>query len=384
LIKGKFSGLDEAESRAQGYDLNFAYDSYAVIIIKINDFSSISSRESVQKDYELSTFIIKNVFEELSQDAFDSYDTEDDDMIAYIINFKMDELGSYSEYSNTLEDILVETYDNVKEKMGIDFTSIVSNSHETLLGISDAYRECLDALAYTKILGNTKIIFYQETLQSKAIYNYSIEKEQKIINFIKAADIENARNFINDIIAGHRQNKHLSPASVQFLYYDILGTIMKTLTKSKEQELVEKLQPLKSLLKCNQFEKMDLILNEFLSSVCEAKKEDKDISCMVLLDEVREFINENLFNPDLNVAMVGDAFNITPAYLSKMFKNETGESILQIINRLRIEKSKELLKDTALSLNEISEKIGYLYPNTFIRIFKKFEGFTPGQFRKTS
>ena len=70
------------------------------------------------------------------------------------------------------------------------------------------------------------------------------------------------------------------------------------------------------------------------------------------------------------------------SYLSKVFKKSFGVGVLEYINKLRIEKSKQMLIDTNLSLLQISESIGYISDITFIRIFKRYEGTTPGKFRE--
>ena len=98
---------------------------------------------------------------------------------------------------------------------------------------------------------------------------------------------------------------------------------------------------------------------------------------------IKEYIEENYYSPDLNIITIGLAFNLSGQYLSKLFKLQTNEKLHEYINKIRIQKAtKLLLEDKHLTINNISHKIGYLNTNNFIRIFKKYESVTPGEYRK--
>ena len=68
-------------------------------------------------------------------------------------------------------------------------------------------------------------------------------------------------------------------------------------------------------------------------------------------------------------------------YISKMFKLQTGMSLLEYMNSVRIEKACELLANGSCNISEVAEKIGYSNMTTFIRVFTKYKGTTPGRYR---
>lgn len=119
----------------------------------------------------------------------------------------------------------------------------------------------------------------------------------------------------------------------------------------------------------------------FCSCACELNSSQQEMQKYFIEKDINQYIKENYFNPDLNVSMLGKTFHLTPAYLSKIYKCETGNSLLYAINSIRIEASKKLLAETELSVNQIAKLVGYLYCNAFIRFFKKQTGLTPGQYR---
>jgi AraC-like DNA-binding protein len=71
------------------------------------------------------------------------------------------------------------------------------------------------------------------------------------------------------------------------------------------------------------------------------------------------------------------------SYLCNHFKKETGKTITEYINELKVRESKRLLKNSKLSLIEISTRLGFSSQSYFHIVFKKHTGITPQEFRKT-
>ena len=83
----------------------------------------------------------------------------------------------------------------------------------------------------------------------------------------------------------------------------------------------------------------------------------------------------------MSVACISDQFDMTSSYLSKQFKSLFDIALLEYIQKARINESARLLIYSDLLVNEISNKLGFVNTNVFIRLFKKFVGTTPGTFR---
>lgn len=72
---------------------------------------------------------------------------------------------------------------------------------------------------------------------------------------------------------------------------------------------------------------------------------------------------------------------LSPSYFSRVFRQETGETFSGYLNRLRIERSKELLRHKELRLTDIAQKVGFEDQSYFTKVFKKLEGVTPLRYR---
>ncbi len=74
--------------------------------------------------------------------------------------------------------------------------------------------------------------------------------------------------------------------------------------------------------------------------------------------------------------------NLSKFYLSGIIKKETGSSVTDIINRVRMEESKKILLKSTISIAELSSKVGYAYSNHFSKVFKQHTGMTPSEYAK--
>jgi two-component system response regulator YesN len=100
-----------------------------------------------------------------------------------------------------------------------------------------------------------------------------------------------------------------------------------------------------------------------------------------LFKAVEQYITDNL-KEDINLKDTAAKFNLSPYYFSRTFKKVFGYNFSDYLNLIRINKAKELLKDDSLSIKEICYLVGYSDPNYFSKVFKKYEGVTPTEYRE--
>jgi AraC family transcriptional activator of pobA len=96
------------------------------------------------------------------------------------------------------------------------------------------------------------------------------------------------------------------------------------------------------------------------------------------------FNNESLMHKGLpSVSYIADALNVSPGYLSGLLKTLTGQSTQQHIHNKLIEKAKERLSTTALSVSEIAYQLGFEHPQSFSKLFKTKTSLSPLKFRQS-
>lgn len=124
-----------------------------------------------------------------------------------------------------------------------------------------------------------------------------------------------------------------------------------------------------------------LLYDEIRSNVKESVRDNRD---EYIVQRVQEYIEQHYQDPDLNVGKLCEDMEKSVSYVSKLFKEKTGESVLYYINKVRIENAKRLLRESRqdTGIGEIGKESGFTNSNSFIRIFKKYEQMTPGKYKE--
>lgn len=99
------------------------------------------------------------------------------------------------------------------------------------------------------------------------------------------------------------------------------------------------------------------------------------------IERVKQFTQKN-YHKKVSLNDVADLVYLSPKYFSRIFKEKTGMGFNDYKLNIKIDNSKELLKNTNFNIDEISYKMGYENAESFIRIFKKLTNFTPTEFRE--
>ncbi|UKS30959.1 helix-turn-helix domain-containing protein [Paenibacillus sp. HWE-109] len=100
------------------------------------------------------------------------------------------------------------------------------------------------------------------------------------------------------------------------------------------------------------------------------------------IDEVKRYINDN-YSQDIPLEHGAFLANMAPAYFSHVFKKETGQTFIDFVNEVRIERAMELIRRDAHTITQIGFQVGFHHLSHFIRTFKKRTGITPTEYKKT-
>ncbi|MGU3471589.1 response regulator [Paenibacillus sp. D51F] len=120
------------------------------------------------------------------------------------------------------------------------------------------------------------------------------------------------------------------------------------------------------------------IFQEGLRRVKDQRHESRSV------ETVKAYLHEH-YSEELDLQTLADLVHLTPSYLSKLFKSETGETITDYAISVRIEQAKKLLKERPeLKTYEVGELSGYTDPAYFTKAFKRATGKTPKEYRDSA
>jgi two-component system response regulator YesN len=117
-------------------------------------------------------------------------------------------------------------------------------------------------------------------------------------------------------------------------------------------------------------------LLQTLQDIINENKMDKHY----IVSAINEYIQEN-YTKNITLQDISEKIHVSPSYISRIYKKKTDMTVTNSINRLRVEKSKSLLRDTTYKIYEIAELIGIEDPGYFTNMFTKYTGCSPSQYR---
>lgn len=123
-----------------------------------------------------------------------------------------------------------------------------------------------------------------------------------------------------------------------------------------------------------------IITCRMIDTYCDYVNSLDNIKTSEFSAKVLTLIDMNIKN-ELTTRILAEHLHLHPDTLQKKFKAETGRNITAVINERRVELSKVYLRSSKYSITDISYEVGFSDASYFVKVFKKFTGITPGQFR---
>jgi two-component system, response regulator YesN len=258
----------------------------------------------------------------------------------------------------------------------------VSDGHVGIVNISKAYIESEESLNYAITKNFFGVNSFRNIKSQSKEYGYTLEVEKQLINFIKAGEKEQIIKLLDDIYEQTFKRADISVALCKCISYDIASTVLKlsndpnmsehTLSKIYEIEIISK-EKNASLLYGK--------LKDTILDVCDHVNINKKSHNTILKEDLVKLIKDNFDKNYMSLTWVSNELDVNPTYASLFFKEQLGETFIQYLTRLRIDKAKQLLLLENKKIQEIADEIGYANSGVLIKVFKKLEGCTPGSYR---
>jgi YesN/AraC family two-component response regulator len=126
-------------------------------------------------------------------------------------------------------------------------------------------------------------------------------------------------------------------------------------------------------------ERLGDVFRQLLTLYTRKHKQQMDM----LTKKFFRYLERHYADPNLSLDSIAEAFSLNPSYLSRYFKEQTGMNYVEYLAMLRIKNAKSLLvSHPGQKIHEVAVQVGFSGKETFIRTFKRFEGVTPGTYRK--
>lgn len=203
-----------------------------------------------------------------------------------------------------------------------------------------------------------------------------------IRSFLAKGQKEEAGEFVGNFLRGMEQALHsrifwdYTLLNVRFAVLSYVAELGVTQDEFLQSISVKDVQKMEISL-----ENMRNYIEDMLTQAICCRDRENESQGRKTLNKSLEYIEENYMRESLSLNEIAAAQEVSPNYFSAMFSQEMQMTFVEYVTRKRMEKARELLRDTDMRANEIALAVGYKNPHYFSFVFKKTQGCTPREYR---
>jgi len=297
---------------------------------------------------------------------------------------------TYFPYDTNIFILIVNTEYNPSELHQIDkinkFATYLRKYVGGTIGISKIY----DRLSQLGEAMNESLIYLNQgfyngegsvniALLSPVIQNAS-EQEEKFLILKRAVQSGGLREALEEIENHLEYIASIKMPDIKFLkqrYQNIVGFLYAKFAKETEDNAYLN-EIIKEIDRCMSFKAFRDILRNFADLMIEHTESNKSYS--VYIAKALEYINNN-YDTIGGLTDVAKVVQLSAEYFSRLFKEETGCNFNTYLTSVRMKKAMQLLQTTTMRIYEVSEAVGYQNLSYFSRVFKKYYGANPFDYR---
>lgn len=269
----------------------------------------------------------------------------------------------------------------VDEGLRLELVMGVSDVREQLIDLRAAYKEAGKAIASLPEAGEGLVFYTAVEKKEKSVYNYDTILEKRIKEAVEKCDMETAvaltDEFVDEMFSS-------GAGSDNYVYvYRMIMTIIMVPSELgveagqniKDSDIFSRASRifdaarLKKYLRDDVLEPVILMIDEV-----QGKRSTE------IMERIKQVVRDR--DGDVTLTECAELLDYHPNYLWKIIKTEQGLTFTEYIAQYRIERAKELLTQTDMSVAAIAEQLKYTNAQNFIRFFSKMTGLTPGKYRQ--
>ncbi|WP_208918187.1 helix-turn-helix transcriptional regulator [Paenibacillus uliginis] len=384
LIRGMVTNYDDVAQQLSSIGIEFTSNMYLIGSLEIDMDSPffMDNTNLSEKNLSLARVVAENVSCELMKKHFTCYFLDlGRNQSMFLIQLR-DDFESAEAVSIAREQanaLIHFTYRHYHLNLNVG----LSTAYSELKNIPKCFDEAKKALEHSKLRDDYETMSFEDLGNLSFDYFYSMESEHQLINLLKSGHYEQAKQFLDNIFEVNI-SKNIGVGAAKLLLYEVASTLMKVMNfflvakgevPSTNEHVIEEMI---------QHSSMEVAKRRFMETIDKISvlSENKNVSkTEKLVNRIAEYINQHAGETWLDLNMLSQEFEVTPQYISNVFKKYKQENVKDYIAKLKLNIAKELLESTDLPVREIASRLGYASEAGIIRLFKKYEGMTPGDYR---
>ena len=345
-------------------------------------FKMLLSEEIETEQLALLNTCLLSLMEMLEKEQPGSlYANTGENQVSLIMNMEAQEENALrQQMEKVVENVKRGLPGNIAERIFIYGGMIVDSLGE----VHESYQTA--TIAFQNEMGEVEssIIWYRASEGQMPVFPSS-EMAARLTKVMTAGDEQGLHDALKLVMTKYILDNRVSPYLQQLIVTELQSILLRIIGNlglekadyDKYYELLEKNQHNPVLA---QITNTLNLYRDICSAINERNKND---DCQDLMPAIVGYIDANYGDGELSLAKVAGVFNISEPYLSSMFKQSMGINFSSYVGSVRIDKAKEMLKQTNMSVGDIALATGYYSANSFCRAFKRVTGLSTTEYRKS-
>ncbi|MFB8373051.1 AraC family transcriptional regulator [Paenibacillus taichungensis] len=352
-----------------------------LVLLRIDHFTDFS--DTYRDEVQLIKYAMMNICTETA-DLY--YHTEAVDMagdlITLIFNDKVQDEADYEH--SPIEDLLRMMQAAVMTHLKCSISFTIGPAEDSLENSIASYTRSAEASLHRLFMGPGCLIYTSDIMAYHAKeYAFPVGKERQLIDCLMTGKTGEAKQVYADIVS--------ETATYPFTVFQLalshltmtLNHVRNTLKKNNQLTLESIFD--RSMLPIHDAEDLSEVHAHFYRMFDElgSKVEEKrTLKHEELIRKINCIIERDYADTNLCLTSIADELAMSPIYVSRLYKQLTLKGLTDVINETRIAKAQFLLIETENSVADIAEQTGFTNSSYFYRMFKKFNGVTPNDYRR--
>lgn len=366
MLKNLILGYHTASASITSKKLSFINDTHNLVLLSLH-FSRPVPKERMK------SFIEENGFGDLAL-----YLTHmNNQQLGFIVLF-VPENTTLSNKQLSIQ--IAEALIPVMSEFEVIITVGISNTHKTLMELHSAFLETSDALNSQPL--NSSGFHYYFSSEAKEPKFIHWDRQEEFLFRIEAGMPDEVSKLLDNLFQYYNGITDCTLADAKYHCYQLGDQCRMIMKEYLNQPAPETGSASMQNIVSHTFSAKELenYYRQFFLNITNMLKPQSVYAIDDIIEKIKIYINRN-YQKNLTQDFISCLFYLNRSYLSQLFKAKTGQKFVDYLNGVRIQKAKELLGNSDRKMYQIAKAVGYDNVKYFFRVFKKYEGVTPEQYR---
>ena len=372
--------IQESLYQLERLGIHLDAQSYRVAILDLDAYSQLFQIEADQRqESQLMTFVLFNISDEIvsRENAGIAYQ-EGSSRVCVLFTGEKNK-----EFESRIQAVCKEIQEKAGEAIGMGVSVGIGGWVRSLTELHFSHEQAQKAIECRYLLGGNLLINMEDEKEQESGLSIQVFLED-LAEGMKTGEWDLVQSNLDQIVQLIQKARVGKTRACGYLQQIIrtIGLCLGSVTGDHKKELKQRESLQAKIPEQRTFQEAVTLVEEY------AKKSFEELQMMNSSSGHRQaalamdYIKTRYMQPDLNLNQICSYLNISTSYFSTIFKELTGETFIEVLGRLRIEKAMELLESTTLKNYEIAEKVGFADPHYFGICFKKMTGKTPTEYAR--